>query len=82
MELHDQTDILRASINPTLARLERAGLVCHKRDYWAAADDDHIAAETASVIGLAAVADTYDDDWYTRNEGWSDDLDVLSDDES
>ena len=61
-ELHDQTDIPRGSINPTLARLERAGLVRHKGDYWAAQDDDRIATATASVIGLAAVADTYDDD--------------------
>lgn len=81
-ELHDQTDIPRGSINPTLARLERAGLVRHKGDYWAAADDDRIAAAAASVIGLTAVAETYDGDWYARNEGWSDDLADLSDDEA
>jgi predicted transcriptional regulator len=80
-ELHDQTDIPRGSVNPTLARLERAGLVRHKGDYWAAADDDRIGAATASVLGLTSVAETYDDDWYARNESWSDDLDDLSDDE-
>ena len=81
-ELHDQTDITRGSINPTLARLERAGLVRHKGDYWAAEDDDRIAAATASVIGLTAIAETFDDDWYARNEDWSDDLDDVSDDEA
>ena len=81
-ELHDQTDIPRGSVNPTLARLEQAGLARHKGDYWAAADDDRIASATASVLGLTAVAETYDDDWYARNEGWSDDLDDLSDDEA
>ena len=81
-ELHDQTNIPRGSINPTLARLERAGLVRHKGDYWVAADDDRIAAATASVIGLTSIAETYDDDWYAENEGWSDEFDNLSDEES
>lgn len=79
--LHDQTDIPCGRINPP-APLERAGLVRHKGDYWAAADDDRIAAATASVLGLAAVAETYDDDWYARNEGWSEDLEDLSDEEA
>lgn len=80
-ELHGQTGIPRASVNSSLGRLERAGLVRHKGDYWAAEDDDRIAAATASVLGLAAVTETYDDDWYAHNEGWSDDLDDLSDEE-
>lgn len=81
-ELHAQTDIPRGSVNPTLARLERAGLVRHKGDYWAAEDDDRIAAASASILGLTSVAESYSDDWYARNEGWSEDLDDLSGDEA
>jgi predicted transcriptional regulator len=80
-ELHDQTDIPRGSISPTLARLERAGLVRHKGDYWAAEDDDRIAAASAAVLGLTSVTDASSNDWYGENPGWSDELSDLSDDE-
>ena len=79
-ELHEQTNVPRGSINPTLARLERAGLVRHKGDYWAAADDDRLAAASAAVLGLQAVHDAHSGDWYAQNPGWADDLDDLSDD--
>jgi hypothetical protein len=74
-ELHEQTGVPRGSINPTLARLERAGLVRHKGDYWAAADDDRLAAASAAVLGLQAVHDAHSDDWYAQNTDWADDHD-------
>ena len=80
-ELHEQMDIPRGSVNPTLARLERAGLVRHKGDYWAAADDDRLAAASAAVLGLEAVHDAHSDDWYGQNPGWDADLTDLRDDE-
>ena len=80
-ELHEQTNVPRGSINPTLARLERAGLVRHKGDYWAAADDDRLAAASAAVLGLQAVHDAHSGDWYAQNPDWADDFDDLSDDE-
>ena len=39
-ELHEQTGVARGSVGPTLSRLEDAGLVRHKGDYWAVAEDD------------------------------------------
>lgn len=80
-ELHEQTDVPRGSINPTLARLERGGLVRHKGDYWAAADDDRLVAASAAVLGLEAVHAAHSDDWYAQNQGWADDRDDLGDDE-
>ena len=78
-ELAAETDVPRGSVGPTLNRLEAAGLVRHKEPYWAAADDDRLAAATASFIGLETVAATYDNDWYAQNEGWADELPDLSD---
>jgi hypothetical protein len=80
-ELAAETAVPRGSVGPTLKRLETAGLVRHKEPYWAAADDDRLAAATASFIGLETVASTYSDDWYARNEGWADELPDLSDED-
>ena len=73
-ELHEQTDVPRGSVNPTLARLERAELVRHKGDYWAAEDDDRLAAASAAILGLKTVHDAHSDDWYAQNPSWADDL--------
>ncbi|PSP37500.1 transcriptional regulator [Halobacteriales archaeon QH_7_65_31] len=80
-ELHEQTDVPRGSINPTLARLERGGLVRHKGDYWAAADDDRLAAASAAILGLQTAHETHSDDWYARNPNWTESLDDRSEDE-
>ena len=81
VELADETGIPRGSIGPTLQRLETAGLVRHKEPYWAAAEDDRIAAATAAFLGIDTVASTYSDDWYAQTEGWADELSDLSDEE-
>jgi len=80
-ELAEGTGIPRGSVGPTLNRLEAAGLVRHKEPYWAAAKDDRIAAATAAVVGIEAVASTYSDDWYAQNDGWAEELPDLSDEE-
>lgn len=80
-ELHEQTDVPRGSINPTLGRLEAAGLVRHKGDYWAAERDDRLAAASAASIGLESVADAHAEDWYGRNRGWAADMPDLGEDE-
>ena len=77
-ELHEQVDIPRGSISPTLTRLEQAGLVRHKGTYWAAADDDRLAAASAAVLGLRGLNERYHEDWYGQTEGWADDLEELS----
>lgn len=80
-ELHERTGVARGSINPTLARLEQAGLVRHKGEYWAAAEDDRLAAASAAVLGVEAAAEASSDDWYARNPGWADDLPDRREDE-
>mgnify|MGYP000273484128 FL=1 len=80
-ELAAETDVPRGSVGPTLNRLEAAGLVRHKEPYWAAADDERLAAATASLIGMETVASTYGDDWYAQNEGWAEELPDLSDED-
>jgi hypothetical protein len=77
-ELHEQTGIPRGSIGPTLSRLEDAGLVRHKGDYWAAAEDDRLAAASAAVLGLQAIEERYSDDWYANNPDWAADLPDIS----
>jgi hypothetical protein len=81
-EIAEETEIPRGSIGPTLNRLEAAGLVRHKEPYWAAPEDDRIAAATAAYLGVEATASTYSDDWYAQNEEWAEELPDLSDGES
>ena len=77
-ELAEATDMPRGSVGPTLQRLADAGLVRHKEPYWAAAEDDRLAAAAAAVIGVETAASRFSDDWYATNEGWEDDLPDLS----
>ena len=81
-ELADETDVPRGSVGPTLNRLETAGLVRHKEPYWAAAEDDRIAAATAAFLGVEVASSATSDDWYARNDGWEEELPDLSDEES
>jgi DNA-binding transcriptional ArsR family regulator len=81
-ELAEETGVPRGSVGPTLNRLKEAGLVRHKEPYWAAAEDDRIAAATAAFLGVEAVTSTYGDDWYAQNDGWDEELPDLSDEES
>lgn len=80
-ELAAETGIPRGSIGPTLQRLAAAGLVRHKEPYWAAAEDDRIAAATAAFLGIEATAARYTDDWYAQNEDWAEELPDLSEDD-
>jgi hypothetical protein len=81
-KLAEETRVPRGSVGPTLNRLEAAGLVRHKKPYWAAPEDDRIAAATAAFIGVETVASTYSDDWYAQNDGWAEELPNLSDEET
>lgn len=81
-ELAEQTGIPSGSVGPTLRRLEAAGLVRHKKPYWAAAEDDRIASATAAFLGVATASDSFDDDWYGQNDGWAENLPDLSESET
>jgi len=78
-ELAEETGVPRGSLRPTLNRLDSADLVRHKEPYWAATEDDQIAAAMAAFVGVETVASTHSDDWYAQNDGWDEELPDLSD---
>jgi len=72
-ELAAELDIPRGSVGTTLRRLEQQGFVRHKGEYWAI-NVEAYDAHTASVIGLHAVADQFEGDYYDRTDDWDEDL--------
>jgi sugar-specific transcriptional regulator TrmB len=72
-ELAEELDIPRGSVGTTLRRLEQRGLIRHKGKYWAI-NVEAYDAHTASVIGLQAVADQFEGDYYDQNSDWDSDL--------
>lgn len=76
-EIHEGTGVAHGSISPTLMRLHDHGLVRHKGDRWAAAEDDRIAAYQGMHVSLDSIADRYGDDWYANNPDWEDDIEDL-----
>lgn len=73
-EIHEATGVARGSVGPTLRRLAEHGLVDHKGDYWAVADDDRLARIVGVALSMDAVEERLGDDWYGRNPDWADDL--------
>ena len=71
-EIAEEVDIPRGSLNPTLARLKKQGLVEHEPPYWSAANDDRIAAIGATMYSMQAFEEQYAEDEFT---GW-DETDV------
>ena len=53
-EIYEATDVPRGSVGVVLSRLEDRGLVRHRGDYWAIADDD--IQKTLSAISTAQAA--------------------------
>lgn len=80
-ELASETGVPRGSVGPTLNRLEAAGLVRHKKPYWAAPEDGQIASAVAAFVGIESTADTHSEDWYAQNDGWDEELPDLSEDD-
>lgn len=77
-EIADALDIPRGSVGTTLSRLHDRGLVRHKGDYWAI-DTGALDAHAAAALGLAAVAEQFEGDYYDKNPDWADDLPDLDD---
>lgn len=71
-EIHQATEVPRGSVGSTLSRLEEHGLVRHKGDYWAIAEDDRLGAIQAMAQSMDALADH--EDRYTENGDWAGDL--------
>ncbi|CCQ34080.1 MarR domain containing protein [Halorhabdus tiamatea SARL4B] len=72
-ELAEELDIPHGSVGTTLRRLEDRGFVRHKGEYWAI-NIEAYDARTASEIGLQAVAEQFEGDYYDRNDDWDADL--------
>ncbi|AWB28015.1 MarR family transcriptional regulator [Halococcoides cellulosivorans] len=72
-ELATELSIPRGSVGTTLRRLEQRGFVRHKGEVWAI-NVEAYDAHTASRIGLQAVADQFEGDYYDRTDDWDADL--------
>lgn len=55
-EIVEAVDVPQGSVGPTLARLERRGVVEHRGRYWAVADAEHATA-SAGLLGAASADD-------------------------
>lgn len=58
-EIAEATEVKRGSISVVLSRLEDQGLVRHRDQYWALAEDDRVGAVEAMAHGFEA-ATAYD----------------------
>lgn len=79
-EIAEELEMPRGSVGTTLSRLESRGFVRHKGEYWAI-NPEAYDAHTASIIGLKAVAEQFEGDYYDRNPDWDADLPDLSEQE-
>lgn len=71
-EIHEATGVPRGSVGSTLSRLQNHGLVRHKGDYWAIAEDDRLGSFVAMDHSLDAFVNQ--SDRYTETEDWDEDL--------
>lgn len=58
-EVREATDIPRGSIGVVLSRLEDRGLVRHRGDYWAIADDADVDVALASARTAQAAGERF-----------------------
>lgn len=72
-EIHEHTGIPRGSVGTTLSRLEEHGLVRHKGEYWAVAEDDRVGAVAAMELSIDAFDDA-ESDRYAEDDEWAEDL--------
>ncbi len=54
-EIHEATEVARGSVGVVLSRLEERGLLRHRGEYWAIADDED-TEETLTAIATARAA--------------------------
>ena len=75
-EIAEALELPRGSVGTTLSRLHDQGFVRHKGQYWAI-NPDAYDAHTASLIGLAAVSEQFEGDYYDENPDWDANLSDL-----
>ena len=69
-ELHEATDVARGSVDVILSRLEDRGLVRHRGEYWAIAEDADIETTLTSLATSRTATDRFGaedpDEWGPR----------------
>jgi DNA-binding MarR family transcriptional regulator len=78
-EIVEALDIPRGSVGPTLSRLEDAGVVDHRANYWRISD--HYTASAAGLAHTAEAASQYDDGKEFDVASWAADADDPAADE-
>jgi len=56
-EIHEATDVARGSVGVVLSRLEERGLVRHRGEYWAIADDEDVEKTLTALATARAATD-------------------------
>lgn len=56
-EIHRETDVPRGSVGVVLSRLEERGLVRHRGEYWAIADDADVGTTVTALASARAATD-------------------------
>jgi DNA-binding transcriptional ArsR family regulator len=58
-EIHEATEVPRGSVGVVLSRLEERGLVRHRSEYWAIADDEDIEKTLNAMATARAATDRF-----------------------
>jgi predicted transcriptional regulator of viral defense system len=58
-EIHKATEVPRGSVGVVLSRLEERGLVRHRGEYWAIADDEDTEETLTAMATARAVTDRF-----------------------
>lgn len=56
-EVHEETNVTRGSVGVVLSRLEDRGLVRHRGEYWAIAEDEDVGTTLASMATARAATE-------------------------
>jgi len=77
-EIHERTGVARGSVGVVLSRLEERGLVRHRGEYWAIADDEDIEKTLSAMAAARAATDRLGPE---DPEEWGPGVDAESEDE-
>ena len=77
-EIHEATDVARGSVGVVLSRLEERGLVRHRGEYWAIADDADVKKTLSALTTARAATDRLGEE---NPDEWGAGVDADSEDE-
>lgn len=58
-EINEGTDVARGSVGVVLSRLEERGLVRHRGEYWAIADDEDVETTLTALATARTATDRF-----------------------